>query len=148
MKNLNIYDLQKEISKKKEQRTRSFDKVLEICHNKIKEASKKELTKMYFNVPEYVMGLPMYNLTNCIEHIIHCLQQNGFYVRYYFPKYIYISWDFDEINKFSSIEHSDARVPQPKYSDKLLLTSKANEILSKPKELEHRPNGKFILHLD
>lgn len=145
MKNLNIYELQKEISKKKEQRIRSFDRVLEICHNKIKDASKREMTKIYFTVPEYVVGLPIYNLSHCIEHIINSLKQNGFYVKYYFPKYIYISWDFDEINK-SSTTYSD--LPQPKYSDKLLITSKANEILNKPKELEHRPNGKFILHLD
>ena len=66
---------------------RSFDKVLELCHNKIKDASTKELTKMYFDVPEYVIGLPMYNLSNCIEHIVRCLKQNGFHVIYYFPKY-------------------------------------------------------------
>jgi hypothetical protein len=145
MKNLNIYELQKEISKKKEQRIRSFDRVLEICHNKIKDASKREMTKIYFTVPEYVVGLPIYNLSHCIEHIINSLKQNGFHVKYYFPKYIYISWDFDEINQ-SSTTYSD--LPQPKYSDKLLITSKANEILNKPKELEHRPNGKFVLHLD
>jgi len=150
MINLNIYELQKEISKKKERRTRSFDKVLEICHNKIKEASKKELTNIYFDVPEYVIGLPMYNLSNCIEHIVRCLKENGFHVQYYFPKYIYISWDFEEINRHSMIESRDPHKPEPKESDRLLLSSNTNRLLNAKasKELEHRPNGKFVLHLD
>ena len=146
MKSINIYELHNEISKKKEKRTKCFDIILEQCHAKIKQASKKELSKMYFDVPEYVVGLPMFDLTNCISHLVNCLQQNGFLVEYFFPKLLYISWDFDEINK-----KSQPQTPSMKdETERLLLNSKANLIMkpTSSKQLEYRPNGKFVLNLD
>lgn len=147
MKSINIYELHNEISKKKEKRTQCFDKILELCHAKIKQASKKELSKMYYDVPEYVVGLPMYDLTNCISHLVSCLKQNGFLVEYFFPKLLYISWDFDEINKKSQ------SVSTTEDTERMLLSSKANLLMKKApaaasKQLEYRPNGKFVLNLD
>ena len=139
MKNLNIYELHDEINKKKEKRTRSFDKILETCHQKIINASKKELFKVYFDVPDFVLGLPVYDLSECIKYIVKSLENNGFLVKYIFPKLLYISWDFKEINN----------TPAP--SKQIDHTSKANKLIMKPsstKHLEHRPNGKFILNID
>ena len=102
MKHLNIYELHEEINKKKKKRSQSFDHVLGTCHQKIKNASKKELVKVFFDVPEFVIGLPVYDLTECIKHLIKSLEENGFLVQYFFPKLLYISWDFDEIKEKES----------------------------------------------
>ena len=145
MKNINIYELHDEINRRKEKRTRSFEKILEICHKKIKNASKKELFKVYFDVPDFVLGLPVYDLTECIKYIVHSLQSNGFLVKYIFPKLLYISWDFKEINNVS--EGGNKILPPYKQIEH----SNANKLIMKPstaKKLEHRPNGKFILNID
>lgn len=141
MKNLNIYELHDEINKQKEKRSKSFDKVLETCHQKIINASKKELFKVYFDVPDFVLGLPVYDLTECIKYIVKSLENNGFLVHYMFPKLLYISWDFKEINK----EHV---VPT---ETKYLAHTNANKLIMKPsntKHLEYKPNGKFRLNID
>jgi hypothetical protein len=159
---LTVFDLHNSMRKKTELRSKSFDKVFEICTNKILTASHKELLKIYFDVPEYVFGLPVYNINNCVKYLKEKLEINGFYVIYYFPKILYISWDLYEVNKTRNLEKlcvesscSSEHLLLNK-SDNLLLTSDAitRLDLSKKKceerknKMHHRPNGKFILNLD
>lgn len=158
MRQLNIYELHEEMNKKKKKRTQSFEHVLETCHKKIKIASTKELVKVYFDVPEFVIGLPVYDLTECIKYIVKSLEDNGFLVKYFFPKLLYISWDFNEINKKdkSYTTHSPQITYEPSNSNKTIVeNNNANKLIMKPsskanqsKQLEHRPNGKFILNID
>jgi hypothetical protein len=151
---VNIYELHNEINKKKESRIKSYEKVLDICQNKILTASKKELYKIIFDVPEFIIGLPVYNLNECIRFIIKKLEHKGFFVSYHFPKYLYVSWDLNDIRK-QSLDNTTSymSVQMPRESDKLLLSSQATERMSsslnKPnKQLEHKSNGKFILNID
>ena len=149
MKYLNIYELHDEINNKKKKRTKSFDKVLEICHQKIINASKKELIKVFFDVPDFVIGLPVYNLTDCIQYIIKSLEENGFIIQYYFPKLLYISWDLKEINQMDN--KNKLQIPYDGTNIPLYENNNANKLIMKPsitKKLEHRPNGKFILNID
>jgi hypothetical protein len=139
MKKLNIYELHSEMNRRKQNRTKSLDHVLERCHNKIRNASKKELARCLFDVPEFVIGLPVYNLNDCIIHLMTSLNQNGFVVKYYFPKLLYISWDFDEINHSQNnalskelISYAAGTNPNPEMDhlrsmDKMLLTSAAQK---------------------
>lgn len=167
---LTVFDLHNSMRKKSEARSKSFDKVFEICTNKIVTASQKELLKMYFDVPEYVFGLPVYNINNCVMYLKQKLELNGFYVIYYFPKILYISWDLDEVNKNknrllednscvdnSCVDNSCNSEPLLlNKSDNLLLTSDAitkidlskKKCQESKKNMHHRPNGKFILNLD
>lgn len=138
MKKLNIYELHGEMNKKKENRMKSLDYVLERCHTKIRNASKKELARTWFDVPEFIIGLPVYNLNDCIIHLMTSLNQNGFVVKYFFPKVLYISWDFDEINQSQNIalakdlvSHSgkNPELEHLRSVDKMLLTSKAHKMI-------------------
>lgn len=168
---LSIYDIHNEINRRKETRTKSYQKVLEVCENKIRTASEKELFKIYIDVPEFIIGLPIYDISDCIKFITTNLEKNGFLVIYYFPKTIYVSWDLDEINnkKDSHIKHSfqhkalPYNSPDLKETDKMLLTSRASHVINhknindmnrkapvnhSSKNLQYRPNGKFVLNLD
>lgn len=139
MKRLNIYELHGEMNRKKEHRMKSLDYVLERCHTKIRNASKKELSRTWFDVPEFIIGLPIYNLNDCIIHLMTSLNQNGFVVKYFFPKVLYISWDFDEINQSQNIalakdlaSQSSGKNPELEHLrevDKMLLTSKPQKVL-------------------
>jgi hypothetical protein len=163
---LNIYELHQEIHKKKVSRTVTYDKVLDICHNKIKIAAKNELLRVCFDVPEFVIGLPVYDLNECIKYVMSNLNRNQFMVQYYFPKILYISWDWDEINNAKTLkitnekpetEKSTELLPVPKrlfhtVGDQTidgggLLPQESDRLLIKRK-LEFRPNGKFRLNLD
>ena len=103
MKQLNIFELQSSIDKKKSYRTNVFDQVLERCHKKIVIATQKEYYECVYDVPHYVPGLPLFNVNDCINHLIDQLKLNGFEVTYYFPKTLFVSWRPKEV---PSIEHN------------------------------------------
>jgi|UniRef100_A0A6C0BS42 hypothetical protein len=166
--NLSIYDIHNEINRRKETKTHCYRKVLEVCENKIRTASEKEIFKIYIDVPEYIIGLPIYDISECIKYVSTHLTRNGFLVEYFFPKILYVSWDLDEINKK---EISIQQLTTGKYktlpsnhesikeTDKMLLSSRAshfienhdlkkNKTIDSSNKLQYRPNGKFILNLD
>lgn len=97
---LNINDLYRTINDKKEKRNLSFNHVLGKIHKKIKRVAEQERYNIYYDVPEYVFGTPLYDLNDCISYVIKMLRGNGFLVKYYFPRCLYISWDSIEITEF------------------------------------------------
>ena len=97
MKRLNILELHRTINEKNNRKNECYDKVLEICHKKINMAPNLRQLRCMIEVPEYVCGYPLYDLNSCIKYLLDSLKVNGFLVKYYFPKVLYVSWDFDEI---------------------------------------------------
>lgn len=95
---LNILDLHRSMNKKKIKRTECFDRVVEICHKKIMALAENNKTRFFFDVPDYMIGFPLYDLNECIKYVVEALTRNGFLAWYYFPKYIYVSWDLEEID--------------------------------------------------
>jgi len=141
MKHLNINELHSAINRKKESRTLSFDAVLERCHMKVRNASKNELYRIYFDVPDFLLGYPIYKLNDCIMYIFNHLSQDGFVVKYLFPKTLYISWDIEEINNFQRVQLNappNLTVPErlqlqlPRSSDQLLMSPKMFNVQGTP----------------
>lgn len=96
-KRLNIFELHRTINEKNMRKTECYEKVLETCHRKISIAAEHRQLRLMYEVPEYVVGYPIFDISNCIKFLSKSLKSNGFLVKYYFPKVLYISWDFDEI---------------------------------------------------
>lgn len=97
---INIYDLYRNIDEVKQKKNVSYNEVLILIHERIKKASLKEKYKIVYEVPEYLFGIPSYNLNKCLAYIIKELRTNGFLVKYYFPKILYVSWDPIEISNY------------------------------------------------
>ena len=75
-------------------RSESFDKILEKCYKTIKK-SVEVLRNNYnclFEIPEFLIGYPLYDLNECIQFVVQKLTENGFYVKYFFPRILYIYW--------------------------------------------------------
>ena len=97
---INIYDLYRNIDELKKKKNTSYNEVLIIIHERIKKSSLKERYKLIYEVPEYIFGVPSYNLNKCLAYLMKELRTNGFLVKYYFPKILYISWDPVEITNY------------------------------------------------
>jgi len=71
-----------------------FNKILNRIHNRIKITgrTKREDQHIWFNVPEYIFGEPVYDKGECIAYIVNKLQDNGFLVKYIHPNTLFISW--------------------------------------------------------
>jgi hypothetical protein len=114
MKKLNILDLHRNITMKKQKRIECFEKVVELCHKKIVSSSDNKKTRIFYEVPEFILGYPLYDINDCIRHVMDALQSNGFIVTYYFPRYLYVSWDLDEIEEHKAMSKKNKNGMQKK----------------------------------
>ena len=91
-----------EIYKKQKEKEKCRLKIYEIismrCFKKIKETSLNEEVFCFFQIPEYIAGLPLYNITECVMYILNLLHDKGFNARYCDPYMLYISWNLPKPN--------------------------------------------------
>ena len=75
-------------------RLKIYDKILERIHKRIKVTSRQQVNQQhcFFVVPEFILGIPKYDISTCISYIIEKLQENGFFVKYTHPNLLFISW--------------------------------------------------------
>ena len=72
-----------------------FNKILNRFHLRIKNAAKVKRTDkhIWFTIPEYIFGEPIYDQGDCVAHLVVKLEENGFHVRYIHPNTIFVSWE-------------------------------------------------------
>lgn len=96
---LKLDDLYKTAKKKELNRFDTFDKILLKCHNRIKLYADNRHTECLYNIPNFVIGIPLYNVNDLQEYIVSSLKKNGLIIKELNYNWIYISWNFDKIPK-------------------------------------------------
>ncbi len=132
-KKLNIFELHRTINEKKQRKSECYEKVLEICHKKVITATEHKQLRILFEVPEYVYGFPIFDINECIIFLLKNLKSNGFLVKYYFPKILYISWDFDEIKKTEEQE-TQKDIQNKKFQENIDKYNQAAKQITQPKQ--------------
>jgi hypothetical protein len=91
---INIDDLYTKSQQRDQKQLMIFNKILNRIHNKIKSTTRgqKKETHVWFSVPEYIFGEPIYNQGDCIGHLVVKLEENGFHVQYMHPNTLFVSW--------------------------------------------------------
>lgn len=73
-----------------------YERVLGLAHKaihaKAREAHKQEHKYCWFQVPDFMMGVPAYNAAECTGFVYTELLDNGFKVRYVHPGWLFIVW--------------------------------------------------------
>jgi hypothetical protein len=71
-----------------------YNKLLNRVHKRINTVarSRSNDTHIWFNVPEYIFGEPVYDNADCTGYLVAQLETNGFYVRYMHPNTLFVSW--------------------------------------------------------
>jgi hypothetical protein len=71
-----------------------FNKILNRVHTRIKMTNRQRPTQKYiwFVVPQYIFGEPLYDKSECIGYMVMKLNENGFHVRYTHPSTLFVSW--------------------------------------------------------
>ena len=90
---LNINELYNSAKKKELKKYEVFDKILVRCHNRIKLYADAKKTECIYQIPEFIIGIPIYNINELKEYIIGALKKNGFLIKEYENNWIFISWD-------------------------------------------------------
>lgn len=90
-----------QLKKKKEQiKNVSFDRIIEMCHKRIKNIAAHGGMNTFYEIPGMLLGYPLYNIYDCLDYVVDKLRKNGFLVQVLPPPHVcvvYVSWDPEEL---------------------------------------------------
>lgn len=89
---VNAKDLIKMQKEREDSKYKIFDKIYSNIEKKIVKASATNFYYIWYEIPQYMIGMPLYNYNDCIEYIINKLKNNNFKTETYEPNIILISW--------------------------------------------------------
>ena len=71
---------------------KTFSKIYNNIEKKINLASSSNYYYVWYEMPEFLMGFPVYNLEECKKIVIEQLKDNGFTIEEFDGNIILISW--------------------------------------------------------
>jgi hypothetical protein len=71
----------------------TYDKIYNCVEKKISRASSGNFYHIWYQIPEFMVGLPIYSLPYCRKYIQDKLIENGFKTEYFPPNILLIKWD-------------------------------------------------------
>ena len=78
-------DIYRSTKKKEKKKIETYNKILSGCNRKIKWCNSNNKFECYFEIPQFFMGSPLYNIEECAYFIIQKLQIQKFKTFYYSP---------------------------------------------------------------
>jgi hypothetical protein len=92
---INIDDLYEKKQKRDLKQLSIFNKILNRIHKRITTTSKTKVNDkhIFFVVPEYIFGEPLYDKGDCIGYLVTKLEDNGFNTRFIYPNTLFVSWN-------------------------------------------------------
>lgn len=82
----------KEQKKREEKKNETFDKIVKKIEKKIILASSANYYFVWYCIPEFIIGLPLYSLMDCKDYIIKKIEKNGFGTEFFEPNILLIKW--------------------------------------------------------
>lgn len=133
---VNIDDLFEKNQRRDLKQVSIFNKILNRINNRIKVTArtKRDDKHVWFNVPEYIFGEPVYDKGDCIAYVVTKLTDNGFHVRYVHPNTLFISWE----NWVPAYVRNEIKKKQG-----IVIDEKGN-VLEKKEETDGDPNSKML----
>ena len=96
---LDIVDVYKNITDRQKRRKEAFKCVLRMCEKQVKNVSDMDGVRCLFVVPEFIWGMPLYNVSECTAYVKTQVENAGFNVAFYFPRALLVSWDVNDLER-------------------------------------------------
>jgi hypothetical protein len=95
VRKVNIDELYEKNKQRNLKQLSVFNKVLNRINKRITTTSqmKRDDKHIWYQVPPYIFGEPLYDQTDCIAYVVTKLAENGFHVKYINPGTLFISWE-------------------------------------------------------
>lgn len=126
MSSLDINNLYDRINERNSKRLEKFDDILKKVHNRILYNANLEKTYCFFQIPEFIIGVPLYNVNDLKKYLITSLKKDRFTLIYVEPNWLFISWELNDLKK------SKEKQKQVKKSGDYKLID------------EYKPSGNFL----
>ncbi len=156
---INLDDLYEKENTIIKNREKIYNKILSRIHKKIKHTSRTNIKDKFcfYLIPEFIMGVPKYDVATCIAYVVEKLQDNGFHIKYTHPNLLFISWSHfinrkkrDLIKKFYGITIDG--FGNKKDKNKNSIINKPNKLEIKKQEFkdikQYKPTGKLVYNLN
>lgn len=85
-------ELIKKQQEKEYNKRKTYDKIYLLVEKKICVASDTNNYHTWFQIPEFLVGLPIYSHCECRKYIEEKLIHNGFKTKFYEPNILFIEW--------------------------------------------------------
>lgn len=89
-------DLQRRNADTQKRKEHTFQHILQICVKHIVKCSDLQQTSCMYEIPEFIFGLPIYDVGNVVQYLQHHLSARGFTTMYVFPRVLIIGWSSAE----------------------------------------------------
>ena len=93
MSQIDMKELHATINKQTLKRMELYDSILKKCHSRILYNSGLQRTYCFYQVPEFVIGTPLYDILELRNYIMNSLKTNGFEILYVEPNWLFIYWN-------------------------------------------------------
>ena len=91
---LNLDELYERTRETSQTKVKTYQKILARIHTRIKAISRQRNNNKFcmFVIPEFILGIPRYDIAECTNYVIEKLTDNGFQIKYTYPNLLFISW--------------------------------------------------------
>ena len=91
---LNLDELYERSRETSQTKVNTYQKILARIHSRIKAISRQRNNNKFcmFVIPEFLLGIPRYDIGECTNYVIEKLTDNGFQIKYTYPNLLFISW--------------------------------------------------------
>jgi len=93
---INVNQLKDKHRQKCNNRTKIYESLLEKCYLRVNNAAEHDKNFCIYQVPDFIWGMPAYNLAYCAAYIIYDLKRKGFETKFVNPNVIIIFWEYEE----------------------------------------------------
>jgi len=93
MSQIDMKELYSTINAKTLRRMELYDSILKKCHSRILYNSNLQRTYCFYQIPEFVIGVPLYDVIELRKYIMNSLKTNGFDLLYVEPNWLFIYWN-------------------------------------------------------
>jgi len=137
VKKINIDDLYEKKQQRDLKQVSIFNKILNRIQHRIQLTGRTKRNDKYvwFTVPEYIFGEPIYDKGDCIAYVVTKLEENGFFIRYMHPNTLFISWE----NWVPTYVRNEVKKKRG-----IILDEKGNVIEVKGEDADDNPNSKML----
>lgn len=148
-----LYDRKQKLT---QNRINTYKMILARAHTRIKTTARQKCDEQFcfFLMPEFIIGLPKYNIETCVSYVTQKLKDNGFHVKYTHPNLLFISWKhYIPAHERHEIK-TKTGVLVDGFGKKVVDESKKQEIIVKKKPAEnykdissYKPSGIYNMDL-
>ena len=133
---VNIDDLYEKKQQRELKQLSIFNKLLNRIHKRITLTGRNKPNDkhIWFIVPEYIFGEPLYDQGDCIAYLVNKLEDNGFQVKYVHPNAIFVSW----VNWIPSYVRNEFKKKTG------MVINEKGEVISKQEDKEDDMNSRMV----